>query len=1249
MKRLNLKTLASLFLFLLAASRAHAVIYQWTYVDPSDPSQGVVQSTTLCPGGSGVFAAPNTGIGVYGLTDLTQAYLFNANLTDATLDVVNLTNANLSNANLTGCLLYANLTNANLSNVNLTNATLMGFVPNGINLANANLTGAIVTGAAIYDPTAAQLYSTASYQAKNLKGITLVGNLAGWDFSGQNLTNATFPLNDAGNGNVPIAVLTSANLSGATVTGVNFSGAEVTAGQLYSTASYQVKELSGINLQGYDLMGWDFSSQDLTGGTFGSGLHPSVLSNVNFANANLTDVNLSYGTLTSANLTGAIVYGANFTGSNLTAAQLYSTGCYQAKNLQGIMLPNYNLTGWNFSGQNLSNANLAGGTLTNVNLTGAVVTGGTLGGLTAAQLYSTASYQTKNLQGVYLDGDMTGWNFAGQNLTNAYLNGDLTNANFTGAIVTGANLVLANLTSAQFYSTGSYEAKNLQGIALDGNDLTGWNFSGQNLSNANLSGSTLTSANLTGAIVYGASFSAANLTAAQLYSTESYQAKNLQGINLPNYNLTRWNFSGQNLSNAILGGGTLTNANLTGAAVTGTNFQNSNLTASQLYSTASYQAHNLTGIGLALIDMTGWDLHGQTLIGANLGGGTLTNANLANANLTNADLDGTTLTNANLTDANLANVDLADATLTGANLTGADLANASVNYRYTDSMLYLANAKMTAADLRGAGIPLVLDPTVNITNAILPDGTIRGLNLNATNPTLVVRNYAGNVPIHIQQGMTMTQGSSLVLAFDGNPWGSTISFDPGIPVTLGGNLELGVGPGVNPATLIGQSIQVFNWSGVTPSGQFNFVNDVAGTCLFDVSQLYNSGNINVLGHAAPSLSVASGNNQTVIVGAAGITAGLTLSNGQAGQAGLAALDVNSLGAQVTGPTGSKLVASGSSQSYTATLSTGTVGTQVQNFSVTAGDDHTLVGVSPATSVSAGVTLTVLDHSAGAFVGGGTTLNLDFGTLLLGSPTQSLQYQIQNLLAPYRAAMDLDSVTIASNAQGAFGNNAAPFANLPSGSASNPMSVDLSTATTGAFSGQYLLNVSDEKDLPGHAGQAVLTLNVSGNISPNMTSVSGGTGVVGGVQSVFNSLVTPGILTSSFEEPTTPSALQQALGAEAAGQVNFVLAGGNTPQLWDMSFNGQFSGDATVTVHFDPSLLGSLPLSDLYIEHYENGSWVIPPNQVIDPINDTITFSSDGFSPYALAAVPEPGTLALLAASAIAAFSAWLRRRTGRNQ
>ena len=69
-----------------------------------------------------------------------------------------------------------------------------------VDLTNANLAGALVTGRNFAETTSRgftkeQLYSTASYQQKNLQGIGLGYNdLSGWDFSGQNLTNADFSI-----------------------------------------------------------------------------------------------------------------------------------------------------------------------------------------------------------------------------------------------------------------------------------------------------------------------------------------------------------------------------------------------------------------------------------------------------------------------------------------------------------------------------------------------------------------------------------------------------------------------------------------------------------------------------------------------------------------------------------------------------------------------------------------------------------------------------------------------------------------------------------------------------------------------------------------------------------------------------------------------------------------------------------------------------------------------------------------------
>jgi hypothetical protein len=126
----------------------------------------------------------------------------------------------------------------------------------------------------------------------------------------------------------------------------------------------------------------------------------------------------------------------------------------------------------------------------------------------------------------------------------------------------------------------------------------------------------------------------------------------------------------------------------------------------------------LQGIGLWSNDLTRWNLSGQNLTSANLSSSTLFNANLAGANLNNATLIGSTLTYANLPGANLTGATLNRSTLTNANLTGADTRGAQ------------------SLDLSGA----------TTGNAILPDGSIAGLNL-AAGETLVA--YA-DVPIAVR-------------------------------------------------------------------------------------------------------------------------------------------------------------------------------------------------------------------------------------------------------------------------------------------------------------------------------------------------------------------------------------------------------------------------------------------------------------------------------------------------------------------
>src|SRR5262249_43201462 len=143
----------------------------------------------------------------------------------------------------------------------------------------------------------------------------------------------------------------------------------------------------------------------------------------------------------------------------------------------------------------------------------------------------------------------------------------------------------------------------------------------------------------------------------------------------------------------------------------------------------------------------------------------------------------------------------------------------------------------------------------------------------------------------------------------------------------------------------------------------------------------------------------------------------------------------------------------------------------------------------------------------------------------------------------------------------------------------------------------------------------------------LTTAGGGTGTVGGAQASFSAQTVAGTLSSTYSKPTDAQ-LQTTIGASAASAINFSLAG-TTHQIWDLGYTGTFTGNVAVTLHFDPTLLTGVNLSNLIIEHYQSGAWVLPTSQSIDSVANTITFTTTSFSPFALAVVPEPSTLCLL--------------------
>ncbi|MCG8587026.1 MAG: hypothetical protein MI757_20155 [Pirellulales bacterium] len=81
-------------------------------------------------------------------------------------------------------------------------------------------------------------------------------------------------------------------------------------------------------------------------------------------------------------------------------------------------------------------------------------------------------------------------------------------------------------------------------------------------------------------------------------------------------------------------------------------------------------------------------------------------------------------------------------------------------------------------------------------------------------------------------------------------------------------------------------------------------------------------------------------------------------------------------------------------------------------------------------------------------------------------------------------------------------------------------------------------------------------------------------------------------------------------------------------VWDITFT-----EVELTFGYDESKLGLMAEEDLIVAHYDTalGQWEILPTISHDLENNTITFSTDSFSPVVIgveasAAAPEPFTL-----------------------
>ena len=97
----------------------------------------------------------------------------------------------------------------------------------------------------------------------------------------------------------------------------------------------------------------------------------------------------------------------------------------------------------------------------------------------------------------------------------------------------------------------------------------------------------------------------------------------------------------------------------------------------------------------------------------------------------------------------------------------------------------------------------------------------------------------GPIPITVDQHFMMGPGGTLRMVFEADAWDSTIYFASGILVALGGTLALTFADDVNPASQVGRTFDLFDWTGVTPIGAFT----VSSPYAWDLSNLYATGEV----------------------------------------------------------------------------------------------------------------------------------------------------------------------------------------------------------------------------------------------------------------------------------------------------------------------------------------------------------------------------------------------------------------------
>ncbi len=415
-------------------------------------------------------------------------------------------------------------------------------------------------------------------------------------------------------------------------------------------------------------------------------------------------------------------------------------------------------------------------------------------------------------------------------------------------------------------------------------------------------------------------------------------------------------------------------------------------------------------------------------------------------------------------------------------------------------------------------------------------------------------------------GATLTNNGSTTLQSSGY----TVAASGGTGITYSTPASVTLSPGANNAYSFSATT-----SGSTALGA-NTITLAASGSGFSSNPANVTATLNVYNHSLPKL-YQSGSTPTVIVGGS-LTAPVTLDNTTAMTSvnTPAPLDVGvgSL-SNLTGATGSLVVASNGTASYTTTaLSTAAVGAgQTQSVGLSAGDSQTVAGANALGALSATVTYNVQDHATFSD-GTGAPASFTGGTLHLlvhqgGSAASSDSLTVQNGQASdYRAALAGSGAQTGGSTSGLTLSPVGGSGQVTPGSSAN-ITASITGAPMSSFTQQFTYTFADDSILSGASlNVGTASINVIGTV---YTGQSTWTGTSGGAWSsnanwVDNSQ--PTVNAAPGLDPNFTTTDTATFGNTSGNPVNVNLGGAN-PSLNAITFNSTgsyaISGSGTITL------------------------------------------------------------------------------------